>query len=123
MSGMQDRLNSKNITMRQWQQIIGDWAQEKGWWEGQDPGDVKDIATKLCLVHSEVSEALEAIRDGKLTGSGPDGKPEGFDSELADVVIRVLDLAHRCGINLDEEMRRKMKYNFTRPYRHGGKAV
>ena len=51
---------------------------------------------------------------------GPKGKPEGFPAELADLLIRVGDLAAALGIDLDFEVRRKMAYNETRPYRHGG---
>lgn len=75
---------------------------------------------RLCLIHSEVSEALEAIRDGKLeTYLREDGKPEGLPAELADIVIRVADFAGSLGINLADEIRRKSDFNETRPHKHG----
>jgi len=51
------------------------------------------------------------------------GKPVGFPTELADVIIRTLDLASGLGIDIEEAIRIKMDYNATRPHRHGGKLV
>lgn len=50
-------------------------------------------------------------------------KPEGVPSELADVLIRLLDMAERAGVDLFKEYRTKMDYNWQRSYRHGGKAL
>jgi NTP pyrophosphatase (non-canonical NTP hydrolase) len=50
-------------------------------------------------------------------------KPIGFASELADVVIRVMDLAEAMGIDLEREILLKHEYNLTREHRHGGKAL
>lgn len=100
-----------------------------GWWDEAAPdGNVAAIregaaprltperyAAKLALVHSEVSEALECVRRGDVYGP--------FADELADIVIRVADLAGAIGCDLDEAIRRKMAYNKTRPERHGGKAL
>lgn len=98
-------------------------AHAKGWYEAQDRTH-DAIGAKLALVHSEVSEALEALRDGEtelyLTDAG---KPEGLPAELADAVIRICDLAGWLGIDLGEAIRLKHAYNETRPYRHGGKAL
>ena len=57
-------------------------AVEKGFWEGEITHD--KIGNKLALVHSEVTEVLEAIRKSK--GS------EAIVEEMADIVIRLLDL-------------------------------
>lgn len=93
-------------------------------------------AEGLALLHSEVSEWLEALRswgtedatavrprgnDGEL--SGPLPKPEGAGSEAADVLIRLLDECDRQGIDLEWEYARKIAYNRTRGYRHGGRAL
>lgn len=94
-------------------------AEAKGW-HNPPPS----IPEQLALVHSEVSEALEAFRvgdDGLRIADN--GKPEGMASELADVIIRVGHIAKRLGIDLDSAVETKMNYNDTRPFRHGGKRL
>lgn len=93
-----------------------------------------NIAEKIALIHSEVSEALEDVRNGDMEESSivTDNpvydskgiairKPVGFPSELADIVIRVLDLSGMLGIDLEGAMRRKHEYNKSRPHMHGKK--
>ena len=105
-------------------------ALKQGWWRDcclvgftLDVDKVRErIPEKLCLIHSEISEALECYRNHE----GDDfrevgGKPAGFASELADAVIRIYDLAGALGVDLDYALARKHEYNKTRPYRHGGK--
>jgi NTP pyrophosphatase (non-canonical NTP hydrolase) len=76
-----------------------------------------------ALIHSEVSEFVEAERDGIILDGIEieTGKPIGPASELADVIIRVLDYAHFRGIDMDGVVKAKMEYNKTRSHRHGGK--
>lgn len=50
-------------------------------------------------------------------------KPEGYGSECADVLIRLLDQCTRDGVDLAGEFSRKLEYNRTRGYRHGGKKA
>lgn len=91
-------------------------AMQHGWWDKDRP-----IPECLCLIHSEVSEALESYRRGERPLHVVDGKPEGIASELADVIIRVLDLCAGHKLPIEEAIEAKCAYNDTRPYRHGGK--
>lgn len=105
------------------QRVAHETAENKGWWD-----DIIDLEAHvpvlLCLVHSEVSEALEDFREGKmLTTIREDGKPEGLPSELADVVIRVGDMCGALGIDLEFEVEQKMAHNANRKHRHGGKRI
>lgn len=98
-------------------------ATEHGFWE---PGP--SFPESLMLVVSEAGEALEDFRNGRYeteiyTQSGPNSglpKPCGIPIELADIIIRVLDICGQYGIDLDNAVTMKMAYNKSRPYRHGG---
>jgi NTP pyrophosphatase (non-canonical NTP hydrolase) len=101
-------------------------AVKKGWHDLHDGNDPQTFPTLLCLVHSEVSEALEDYRMGlsiTVQQANADGKPYGIPSELADILIRVMDICGLYGIDIDRAVREKLQYNETRPYRHGGKVV
>lgn len=94
---------------------------------------VKAIATKLALIHSEASEALEEARRGRFTVWTDSSiervnetgipKPEGLPIEIADIVIRCMELASNMGFDLEEMIETKMAYNRGRAYRHGGRLV
>ena len=104
------------------QRQIGEWAKHKGW----APFDKRDIPTKIALMHSELSEALEEYRDDWPVNAErytDGGKPEGIGIELADCVIRILEFCDNFDIKLDQLIRIKMDYNEGRPFRHGGKIA
>jgi len=78
----------KDYTMAELAELVHDMAKEKGWWDA--PREWPEIA---CLIHSEISEAVECYRNGDMALHIIDGKPEGLVVELADVLIRCLDYA------------------------------
>jgi len=105
-------------------------AVEHGWWYDPDKPRTRRIVDgnfgeKVALMHSELSEALEAWRDPNQEPYWVDarGKPQGIVSELADVLIRIADICGRNGWDLEKAVREKMAYNDTRSYRHGGKRA
>jgi len=95
--------------------LVHNTAIDKGWWQTD-----RNNGEMLALIHSEISEALEALRHGNL----PDDKIPGFsglEAELADAVIRIMDMGVARGCRMPEAIVAKMVYNETRPIKYGGK--
>jgi NTP pyrophosphatase (non-canonical NTP hydrolase) len=90
-------------------------AKSKGWWDGE-----RNDGELIALMHSELSEALEALRNRT---NCDDHIPEftGVEAEMADCVIRILDFSAARDLRLAEAIIAKMEYNSNRPYKHGGK--
>lgn len=84
------------------------------WWTDLHTGEriERNVGELLALVHSEISEALEGHRKGL-----PDDKlPHRamFEVELADAVIRILDLAGGLELDLGGAIMEKLAYNQKR---------
>jgi NTP pyrophosphatase (non-canonical NTP hydrolase) len=91
-------------------------AKEHGWYQDVTFND----GEKIALMHSELSEALDALRHG----NPPDDHiPEfsGVEAELADVVIRAMDYCQHRGFRLGQAIIAKAAFNAGRPHKHGGK--
>ena len=127
------------LQMDTMQAAVADVNQSNGWFDKD-----RTFGDDIALLHSECSEALEAFRhwrvedvtinectDGQLTAfehneQMPEDhlcKPEGVGSELADVLVRLLDTCERYDIDLVSEFWRKVRFNATRGYRHGNRNL
>jgi NTP pyrophosphatase (non-canonical NTP hydrolase) len=123
------------MNIKEIQQEIHKVNVEKGFWE-----DRKNVGEVLMLIVSELGEALDAHRGGKwadvdaFNARGIDRTDtedfqsdfqqcikDTFEDEIADTVIRILDMCEGFGIDLETHIRLKLEYNKTRPYKHGKK--
>ncbi len=125
-------------------QNIYEANKKKGFWDKE-----RNVGELLMLVTSELGEAMEAHRKGKVGRmksfesdmgyarlSLEDFTPENqnylwianrfettvkdtFEDEIADAIIRLLDLSAGLGIDLSKHIEAKLKYNESRPQLHG----
>ncbi len=129
---------------------IYDSASEKGWhdkpvafgdcitnihaelseaWEEYRHGKALNKTYYTCKLDgtNEDSECTDDVHECYFRTGDEDicekAKPEGIPSELADVIIRVLDACHMYEIDIDKIIAEKMDYNKTRSYKHGGKII
>lgn len=86
----------------------------KKWWTDLETGEPiqRNVGELLALIHSEVSEALEGHRKGLMDDKLPHRSM--IEVELADVIIRVFDLAAGLDLDLGGAYVEKMQYNATR---------
>jgi NTP pyrophosphatase (non-canonical NTP hydrolase) len=117
------------MNLEQLQKDIHENAVKKGFWE-----EPVNIAEKLMLIVTEVAEMCEAHRKGKRCIVLPElvvddnerfkayfehAIKDTFEDEMADAMIRLLDMAKRLDIPIEAHIRAKMRYNSLRPYKHG----
>lgn len=103
--------------VQQLQNWITVWAVSKGWLV---PGQPRELLHQLMLVVSELSEACEAHREGNPKCTRPNmGKFSHVEEELADAVIRILQIAGEHNFRVAEAIIAKMEFNETRPVKHG----
>jgi NTP pyrophosphatase (non-canonical NTP hydrolase) len=99
-----------------------------GWWHDSEEGiplydrtsprdvvSAQTVATKLCRIHSEISEAMEGHRKGLNDDKLPHRSM--IEVELADAVIRIMDLAGALNLDIGGAIAEKMTFNQTRPDR------
>ena len=88
--------------------VIADWRKKKGF-----KTSWRNMPEKLMLVVTELSEAMEAYRH--------DDK-KNFNEEIADTFIRLFDICGSIGIDIEDEVEKKMEVNKQRPFKHGKKC-
>lgn len=141
------------MEIKQFAQEVHENAKAHGWWDGQERsfgelialchselsealeeyrnGHKPDETYYSCKAPKTVTpEDWESIKHCPYYPNPCDngcvghyGKMEGIPSELADVVIRVFDMAEHYGIDIEAALKEKHEFNKTRPYKHGGKKI
>ena len=99
-------------TMEQLQFMIHQWNRVQGFWASQP-----NFGEKIALVHSELSEALEGNRTAAESDKIPGFRSE--EEELADALIRILDMAGGFNLALGSAFVSKLRVNLRRPHKHG----
>ena len=84
---------------------VHDLAIKKGWYDNSTKREVPEL---LCLIHSEISEALEGYRHNI-----PSGEKGNLGEELADAVIRIWDMCEYLGIDIVSEVSKKHEFNIS----------
>lgn len=119
-------------TLNELRDEIHENAKNKGFWDSP-----RETGTLLMLCVSELAEAMEADRKGLYADleliekdkedfidfkwSFENSIKDTFEDELADTIIRILDLCGAKGIDIEKHIELKMKYNATRERLHGKK--
>lgn len=89
---------------------------EAGWWNDLHTGESligkRNVGEMLCLVHSEISEAMEGHRKGLMDDKLPH-RPM-IEVELADAMIRILDIGAGLGLDVGGALAEKLEYNRNR---------
>jgi NTP pyrophosphatase (non-canonical NTP hydrolase) len=105
--------------------LISHMSEGKGFWDPEDVGDMGIIPLKLALISDECGEALGVHRneyddsdESQLTRM-TEMQEDDFTEEVADIIIRALDLVGYYNLPIGQAVTAKIAKNNERPYRHG----
>lgn len=119
---MTNVVNNTQLSISELTHLIHDLNVKAGWWNNLETGEdltskqgeqpKRNIPEMLCLVHSEVSEAMEGHRKNLMDDKLPHRSM--LEVELADAVIRILDMCGGLGLDLEGAIFEKLAYNQQR---------
>jgi len=101
-----------NFTLDQWVTECHGISREQGWWKPGEHLDPIVMASKIALIHSEVSEMLEGLRKGHRDDHLPDRSAE--EVEAADIFIRLMDYCGARHLDILGAVIAKLEYNLFR---------
>ena len=102
----------RHLTLNQWADHCYGESAERGWWTAGDQFNPITMASKIALIHSEVSEMLEGLRKGLPDVHLPHRSSE--EVEAADIFIRLMDYCGARNLDILSATIEKLEYNITR---------
>ena len=106
-------VNNKILGLNECAKDCHEAAVKGGWWhDSEGKKKERNVGELLCLIHSEISEAMEGARKDLMDTHLK--HKSMMEVELADAIIRIFDLAESKNFNLGQTIYEKLEYNRSR---------